>query len=115
MNEVVERCHMFGKKSKYKFCPGLDHKNEYHKPIRFHIRSVRITQFPFSRIDSFTCKLWFLPPTNASAAEKAVSEVKCTGCKHMVQLLNLQKTRTLAESPGKRIRRQHPLSQARLQ
>jgi len=36
VNEVVELCHMFGKKSKYKFCPGLDpdyYENEYHKPI----------------------------------------------------------------------------------
>ena len=24
MNEVVELCHMFGRKSKYKFSPGLD-------------------------------------------------------------------------------------------
>ena len=37
VNEVVELCHMFGKRSKYKFCPGLDpdyYENEYRKPIR---------------------------------------------------------------------------------
>jgi len=118
VNELVELCHMFGKKSKYKFCPGLDpdfYENEYHQPIRFHIKSVRITQFPYSRVDSVTCKLWFLPPLNASATEKAASEVKCTGCKRLVQLLKLQKARTLAESPGKKLRRQQPSSRARLQ
>jgi len=56
-----------------------------------------------------------LPPLNASAEEEVASEVKCKGCKCLVQLLKLQKTRTLAESPGKKIRRQHPSSQARLQ
>ena len=52
---------------------------------------------------------------NASAPEKAASKVKCTGCKRLVQLLKLQKARTLAESPGKKLRRQQPFSQARLQ
>ena len=85
VDDVVELCHMFGKTFKYKFCPGMDpdyYDNEYYKPIRFHISSVRLTQFPFSRVDSVNCKLWFLPALNASAAEKAATEVKCTACKH---------------------------------
>ena len=52
---------------------------------------------------------------NASAAEKAASEVKCTGCKRLVQLLKLQNARTPAENPGKKLRKQQPFSRARLQ
>ena len=118
VNDVVELCHMIGKKSKYKFCPGMDpdhYDNEYYKPIQFYINSVRLTQFPFSRVDSVNCKLWFLPALNANATEKAATEVKCTACKRLFQYLNLQKKRTLAESPGKNIRRQNPSSQAHLQ
>jgi len=36
VNEVVELCHMFGRKSKYKFSPGLGfdfYENEYYQPI----------------------------------------------------------------------------------
>ena len=71
-DDVVELCHIFGCKSTYKFCPGVDpdyYENEFHKAIRCHIKSVRLTQFPFSRVDSINCKLWFLPASNLCAAE----------------------------------------------
>ena len=117
LEDVVDLCHMFGCRSKYKFCPGLDpiyYESEYHKPIRYHIKSVRLTHFPFSRVESFKCKLWFLPALNISAKEKEAGEVMCPACKRMVQYLKLQKKRTLAESPGKKIKRQLPSSRARL-
>lgn len=117
VDDVVELCRIFGCKSDYKFCPGVDpdhYENEYYKAIRFHIKSVRLTQFPFPRVDSVNCKLWFLPASNTSAAEKAANEVKCPACKRMVQYLKLQKKRKLAESPAKRIKRQLPSSRARL-
>lgn len=47
--------------------------------------------------------------------EKAASEMKCSPCKRLVHDLNLQRKRTLAESPGRRIKRQCPSSKARLQ
>ena len=109
---------MFGKKSSYIICPGIDpvhYEDEYHKAIHFHIRSVRLSEFPFSRVDSVNCKLWFLPASNISSAEKAASEVKCPPCKRLVHDLNLQRKHTLEESPSKRIKRQHPSSKAQLQ
>jgi len=118
IDDVMELCAIFGNKSSYKFCPGIDpahYEDEYHKAIHFHIKSVQLSRFPFFRVDSFNCKLWFLPALNTSLAEKAASEVKCPPCKRLVHYLNLQRQRTLEESPSKRIKRQHPSSRARLQ
>ena len=92
---VMDLCTIFGRKSSYKFCPGIDpvhYEDEYHKVISFHIKSVRQSEFPFSRVDSVNCKLWFLPASNANEIEKATSEVKCPACKRLVHDLNLQKS-----------------------
>ena len=118
IDDVMELCDMFDKKSSYIFCPGIDpvhYEDEYRKAIHFHIRSVRLSEFPFSQVDSVNCKLWFLPASNISLAEKAASKVKCPPCKRLVHDLNLQRKRTLEESPSKKIKRQHPSSRARLQ
>ena len=115
IDEVEELCILFCQKSDYKFCPGIDpvhYENEYHKMIRFHIKSVRQSEFPFSRVDSVNCKLWFLPASNCKLVEK---EIKCPPCKRLVHDLNLQRKRTLAESPSRRLKRQCPSSKARLQ
>ena len=104
--------------NRYKFFTRIDpnyYENDYHKAIRFHINSVWLTHFLYSRVDSFKCKLWLLPALNASVAEKAATEVMCPACIHMVHYLNLQKKRTLAESSGKNIRRQLPSSRVQLQ
>ena len=117
IRDVFELCSIFSNKSQYKFCPGIDpdyYEKEYHQPIRFHIKSVRHCHFPFSRIDSVNCKLWFLLASNATVEEKIGSEVKCSACKRLIHDLNLQKKRTLAESPGRKIKRQLPSSRARL-
>ena len=118
IDDVMELCGMFGKISSYKFCPGIDpvhYEDEYHRAIQFHIRSVRLSEFPFSRVDSVNCKLWFLPASNISLAEKAASEVKCPPCKRLVHDVNLQRKRTLEESPSKKIKRKQPSSRSRLQ
>lgn len=117
IQDVFELCTIFSNKSQYKFCPGIDpdyYEEQYHQPIRFHIKSVRQCHFPFSRVDSVNCKLWFLLASNAAVAEKTASEVKCSACKRLIHDLNLQKKRTLAESPGRKIKRQLPSSRARL-
>ena len=86
---------MFSRDSTYKFYPGIDpvhYEAEYHKVIRFHIKSVCWSEFPFIQIDSVNCKLWFLSASNISVAEKAASEVKCPACKRLMHDLNLQKS-----------------------
>ena len=80
VEDIIELCHDFSNKSVYKFCPGIDphyYEDEYHKIIRFHIKSVRFSQFPFMRVDSVNCKLWFIPASNIPAVEKSANEVKC--------------------------------------
>jgi len=60
-DDVIELCNILGHKSKHKFCPGIDpdlYEREYHQKIRFHIRSVRLSSFPFSRVDSVNCKFY---------------------------------------------------------
>jgi len=56
----------------------------------------------------------FVSAANAPVAEKKASEVKCAACKRLVHSLNLQRRRTLAESPSRKIKRQDPSSCARL-
>ena len=118
IDEVFELCNAIGNKSMHKFCPGIDpdyYEREYYQAIRFHIKSVRQNSFPFARIDSVNCKLMFLPAANASVAEKEADEVKCSACKRLIHDLNLQKRRTLAESPARKMKRQNPSSRARLE
>jgi len=118
VDDVYELCNILGNKSKHKFCPGIDcdyYEREYYQAIRFHLKSVRQSSYPFSRVDSVKCKLLFVPASNAAVAEKEASEVKCSACKALVHYLNLQKKRTLAESPSRKIKRQQPSSSARLQ
>ena len=77
--------------SDYKFCPGIDpeyYEEEYHKVIRFHIKSVRLCECPFTRIDSVTCMHWFKPSLNLSVAQKEANEVKCPPCKRLLHHLN---------------------------
>lgn len=112
IDDLVDLCTIFSRKSSYKFCPAIDpvyYDSEYHKVIHFHIKSVWWSTFPFSQVDSVNCKLWFLPASNTSVSEKAASEVKCPACKRLVHELNLQRKCTLAESPSRRIKRHVPL------
>ena len=67
------------------------------------------------RVDSINCKLWFIPASNISSVEKSANEVKCLVCKRLIHDLNCQKKRTVAKSPSRKIKRQHPSSRAKLQ
>ena len=107
--DASELCLKFCEKSDYKFCPGIDpeqYEKEYYTSIRFHIKSVQRTEFPFARVDSLNCLLWFKLAPNATADEKSRNKVRCRHCKCMVLDLECQKRRTIAESPMRRIKRQ---------
>ena len=82
--EIISLCKIIGEKSQYKFCPGIQYEqyiSDYYEVIRFHIKSVRITEFPFKRINSVNCTLLFHLTHNATAEEKSLKEVKCYPCK----------------------------------
>ena len=117
LEDVIALCQMIGTNSTYKFCPGIEpseYEREFHDVIRFHIKSVRITDFPFHRVDSINCKLLFQLSQNATDSERTAKEVRCSSCKRLVSDLNHQKKRTAAETPTRRLKRQNPSSQARL-
>ena len=110
-------CTKFSSKSEYKFCPGLNpehYETEYYATIRFHIKSVRRMEFPFTRVDSMNCLLWFKLAANATGNEKASTEVRCKSCKRLVLDLECQKRRTISESPSRKLKRQSASSKARL-
>ena len=118
IDDAYEICWYVSSLSGYKFCPGIDpdyYEEEYHKVLLFHVKSVQLCYFPFSRVNSVNCMLWFKPALNLSAAEKAAREIKCPPCKRLVHDLNWQKTKTDDESPARKIKRQDPSSRARLQ
>lgn len=107
-------CKMIGSN---KFCPGIEmnrYMTDYYECIRFHIKSARLSEFPFQRVDSQKCSLFFELAHNATKAEKEVSDVMCYPCKRLVNDLEHQKRRTAAETPTKKIKRQKPSSKARL-
>ena len=117
-DDAYEICWHISNLSGYKFCPGINpdyYEEEYHKVLRFHVKSVRLCHFPFSCVESVNCMLWFKPALNLPAAEKAAREVKCPPCKRLVHDLNWQKTKTDAESPARKIKHQDSSSRARLQ
>ena len=82
-----------------KFCEKSDYEKEYYTSIRFHIKSVQRMEFPFARVDSVNCLLWFKLAPNATADEKSCNEVRCRHCKRLVLDLECQKRRTIAEAP----------------
>lgn len=113
---ITVRLKIFAK-SEYKFCPGVNPKQyetEYYVVIQFHIKSVRRTEFPFARVDSVNCLLWFKLAPNATASEKASAEVRCKHCKRLVLDLECQKKRSVSESPSRKVKRQSASSKARL-
>ena len=115
--DLASLCVKFSSKSEYKFCPGLNpeqYETEYYAVIRFHIKSVRRSEFPVARVDSVNCLQWFKLAPNATRNEKAATEVRCKSCKRLVLDLDCQKRRTIAESPSRKVKRQSASSKARL-
>ena len=102
LEDVIALCQMIRVNSTYKFCPRIEpdeYEKEFHSVIRFHIESVRITDFPFHRVDSINCKLLFQLAHNATESERSAQEVRCSAYKRLVSDLTHQKKRTGAETP----------------
>jgi len=117
IEDLTMVCLKFSSKSEHKFCPGInpeDYETEYFAAIRFHIASVRRMEFPFARVDSVNCLLWFRLARNAKAIEKASIEVRCGPCKRLITDLEWQKRNTTSESPSRKRKRQNASSRARL-
>ncbi|XP_065894808.1 uncharacterized protein [Dysidea avara] len=116
--DIASLCKLLGDKSQYKFCPGLlqydQYMSEYNKTIRFHLKKVRLTTFPFKRVDSVDCSLLFQLAHNATKEEKSSKEVKCYPCKSLLLYLKHQKRRTSSETPTRKTKRQQPSSRARM-
>jgi len=95
-DELGVVCEMIGKDTKHKFCPGIErnyYMNEYYEYIRFHIKSVRVSEFPLHRIDSHKCDLYFELAHNASRAEKESGDVLCYPCKRLLNHLKCKKNK----------------------
>ena len=103
---------MISQKGSHKFCPGLDYQqyfDHYLSVIRYNIKSVRLWERPFHRVDSINCELLHQLPRNATAEEKDSYSVLCKQCKRMQHLLNHQRRRSVV-SPSKKLQRQQPSS-----
>ena len=117
IEDLADICKMIGNGTNFKFCPGIEvnhYMSEYHHFIRYHIKSVRKTDFPFLQVDSKTCQLFFEVAHNATAAEKEASELKCYPCKRLVNNLEHQKRQTAKETPTRKTKCQRPSSRAKL-
>ena len=116
VDEALPVCHMISSEGDYKFCPGLDvseYYDKYHSVIRFHLKSVRLWDRPFTRIDSKNCALWYQLKGNASAVQRSSDEVLCRPCKRLTSDLNHQRRRSDV-SPARRLKRQQPSSRYKL-
>jgi len=97
LSEFFEACSVLSKKEDYKFCPGLDEKtyfDNFFNFIKFHIKSVRIWDKPFTRIDSKDCLLWHQLSKNSKTDERLEFEVLCGSCKVLICNLDHQKRRS---------------------
>ena len=115
-DHFMEICKTISDSSGYKFCPGLqiDHYyTHYYAVIRYHIKSVRLWEHPFKRIDSRNCLLWHELAANAAQLEKLSKNVLCKSCKRLCCDLDHQRTRSDV-SPSKRAKRQLPSSNFKL-
>ena len=78
-------------KREYKFCPGIcpsEYQPKYFSKIRYDVKNVRRTEYPFERIDSSDCLMFHKLAKNASIIEKGLECVPCCACKRLVKDLN---------------------------
>lgn len=107
LDQFISVCSKISNDAQYKFCPGLDEKfyyDTYFATIRYHIKSVRVWEKPFSRIDSKNCSLWHQLSNNHSKEEKKSLEALCGSCKRLCTDLEHQKRRSDI-SPGQKVAR----------
>ena len=115
--DYFEICGLLSKSEDYKFCPGLEKKayfDNYYNFIKYHIKSVRIWEKPFTRIDSKDCLMWHQLSKNSKCSDKLMFKVPCGSCKVMICNLEHQKRRSEV-SPARKLARQKPSSHYKLQ
>ena len=66
--------------------------------IRYHIKSCRVWEQPFIRIDSVNCLLWHKLARNATAEERRNKSVLCKSCKRLCCDLEHQRRRSNVSS-----------------
>ena len=111
--DLLNICSLLSTSAQFKFCPGLEEKayfDNYRKIIGYNIKSVRIWEKPFTRIDSKTCLLWHQLSKNNKKEDKLMSEVLCSSCKRLICNLEHQKRRSEEFSPARKLARQKPSS-----
>ena len=102
-------------KGEYKFHPGIcpsEYQTRYFSKIRYDVKNVRRTKYPFEQIDSSDCLMFHKLAKNASIIEKGLECVPCYACKRLVKDLS-QGLAAAASWPDK-IKRQQPSSHSPL-
>ena len=115
ISKFKDVCSIVADCSEYKFCPGISKEKyeEYHSVIRYHIKSIRIWDQPFKRIDSRNCLLLHQLAANAKYEERVNSSVLCKACKRLLCDLAHQRNRSTI-SPSKQLKRLQPSSTFKL-
>jgi len=104
LDDFLAICETIPSKSCHKLCPGIDvehYYDHYHSVIRYHIKSVRVWDRPFKRIDSTNCIMWHEVSSRVSAVEKSSDIVLCKPCKRLRGYLDHQRRRSEV-SPSRR-------------
>ena len=96
-DEFMDVCSIISVQGGYKYCPGIevDHYYQYFfSMIRYHIKSCRVWEQPFIRIDSVNCLLWHKLARNATAEERRSKSALCKSCKRLCCDLEHQRRRS---------------------
>ena len=115
-DEFLDVCSIISVQGGYKYCPGIevDHYYQYFfSMIRYHIKSCRVWEQPFIRIDSVNCLLWHKLARNAKEEERRSKTVLCKSCKRLCCDLEHQRKRSDVSS-SKRAARLLPSSNFKL-
>ena len=86
LDDFLVICETISSKSCYNLRPCTDVKHyydHYHSVIRYHIKSVRVWDRPFKRIDSTNCIMWHEVSLRVSVVEKSSAIVLCKPCKRL--------------------------------
>lgn len=116
ITEFIDICSIISEGGEYKFCPAIsetEYFDEDQSVISYHIKSSRIWEMPFKRIDSRNCILLHKLAENAKDEEKMKSTVRCKACKRLICDLNHQHRRSNV-SPSKQLKRLQPSSNFKL-
>ena len=91
VDQFLSLCEMANVKGEYKFHPGIcpsEYQTRYFSKIRYDVKNVRRTKYPFEQIDSSDYLMFHKLAKNASIIEKGLECVPCYACKRLVKDLN---------------------------